>query len=61
MKNGSIEFENKYFDAEKVINKIIYYIKNDFKLEEKLINFYDSFRLKKTNYINIFINYLKNL
>ena len=47
MKNGSIEFENKYFDAEEVVNKIIYYIKNDFKLEEKLINFYDSFSSKK--------------
>ncbi len=61
MKNGSIEFENKYFDAEEVVNKIIYYIKNDFKLEEKLINFYDSFQFKKIHYINIFINYLKKL
>ena len=61
MKNGSIEFENKYFDAEEVVDKTIYYIKNDFKLEEKLINFYDSFRFKKIHYINIFINYLKNL
>ena len=61
MKNGSIEFENKYFEINETINKIMYYINNNFKLEEKLEDFYNSFQLKNIDYINNFINYLKNL
>lgn len=61
MKNGTIEFENKYFEINETINKIIYYINNNFKLEPKLEDFYDSFNIKKTNSINQFINYLKHL
>jgi len=33
MKNNKIKFENKFFTVEKVINKIIYYINNNFELE----------------------------
>lgn len=61
MKNGSIEFENKFFEVNETINKIIYYINNNFQLEPKLETFYDCFQLKNISYINIFINYLKNL
>ena len=61
MKNGSIEFENKYFEANETINKIIYYINNKFRLERRLEAFYDSFHFKKTNYINTFIKYLTKL
>ena len=61
MKNGTIEFMNKYFNINETINKIIYYINNDFNLEPKMLKFYDSFQLRKGNYINKFINYLNNL
>ena len=61
LKNGSINFENKYFNINEVIKKIIYYINNNFQLEIKLKMFYNSFNLEGgKNTINI-INYLKNL
>ena len=62
MKNGTIKFKNKFFDFNDVINKIIYYISNNFKLERKLDKFYDSFELNKEGQIiNTFIKYLNNL
>ena len=61
MKNNIIKFENKFFTIEEVINKIIYYINNNFELELKLKKFYDSFEFKHENSINKFIEYLKNL
>ena len=62
MKNGTIKFENKFFDFNDVINKIIYYISNNFKLEPELEKFYDSFELNKEGkIINTFIEYLNNL
>ena len=62
MKNGTIKFKNKFFDFNDVINKIIYYISNNFKLERKLEKFYDSFELNKEGkIINTFIKYLNNL
>ena len=61
MKNGSIVFENKFFEVNETINKIIYYINNKFKLDEKLVSFYKSFQFKYMNYTNKFINYLKDI
>ena len=61
MRNGTIFFENKFFNLNEVINKIIYYINNNFNLEPKLLKFYDSFGFKKGSNINNFINYLKNI
>ena len=61
MKNGSIEFENKFFELNETVNKIVFYINNKFNLDDKLILFYDSFHLKKKNQTNSFINYLKNM
>lgn len=61
MKNDTIEFENKYFEINETINKIMYYINKNFKLESKLEDFYNSFQLKNMDNINNFINYLKNL
>ena len=61
MKNGTINFENKYFNLNETINKIIYYINNNFNLDPKLENFYDSFGFKNGSNINKFIEYLKNL
>ena len=58
LKNGTIEFMNKYFDVNETVNKIIYYINNNFKLEPKLQKFYDSFQFKSGHYINKFIRYL---
>lgn len=61
MKNGSIEFENKFFNLNEAVNKIIFYINNKFELDEKLIHFYNSFQLKKKEQTNKFINYIKNI
>ena len=61
MKNGTIEFMNKYFELNEAINKIIYYINNNFNLEKKMKIFYDSFQLKKGNYIKKLVKYLNNL
>ena len=61
MKNNTIIFENIFFTVEEVINKIIFYINNNFVLEKKLKKFYDSFEFKHENSINKFIEYLKNL
>ena len=61
MKNGEIHIENKCNSTEEVIDKIINYIDNNFELEPKLKEFYDSFKLKCGNNIQSFINYLENL
>lgn len=61
MINGSISFENKFFNINETVNKIIYYINNNFNLDVKLEKFYDSFGFKKGYYINKFIYYLKSL
>ena len=60
LKNGTIHFENKYFNVNETVNKIIYYIKNNFILEPKLKKFYDSFEFNCKNSTNRFINYLLN-
>ena len=61
LKNDTIYFENKFFDINETINKIIYYINNNFILDSKLIDFYESFGFKKENSINKLIYYLKYL
>ena len=61
MENGNIEFENKYFDVDLVVKKIIFYIQNNFQLEEKLKIFYDNLNLNQKNNIHEFIKYIKNL
>jgi len=61
MKNGTIHFENKYNTTDQVINKIIYYIDNNFKLELKMKEFYDSFELKCRNNTQLFIEYIQNM
>ena len=61
LKSGKIYFENKFFNINSTINKIIYYIKNNFNLEPNLKKFFDSFGFKKGKNINKFINYLKSL
>ena len=61
MKNGDIYFENKFFSINQTVNKIIFYINNNFALDKKLEKFYDNFRFKKENGIKKFIDYLKEL
>ena len=61
LKNGIIKFENLFFNVQDVIDKIIFYINNDFILEENIKNFYDSFEIKKGNNTEKLINYLINL
>ena len=62
IKNGTFEFENTFFDIDSVINKIIFYQKNNFQLDGKLQDFYDSLNLNKnTNNIYEFIKYIKNI
>ena len=61
LKEGSIVFMNKYFSINQVVDKIIYYINNNFKVEQNIIDFYKSFNLTCGNNTNKFINYLENL
>ena len=61
MKNWTIHFENRCNTVDQVINKIIYYIENDFKLESNMEQFYDSFELKCRNNTQSFIEYIKNM
>lgn len=61
LKENKIDFSNKYFDIIQVVNKIIYYIINDFKIETNLNKFYESFNLTCGNNTIKFINYLENL
>ena len=61
LKNGTIYFKNKFFDLDKAINKVIYYINNNFNIELTMLKFYNSFHLKGTNNTKIFIEYLKNI
>lgn len=55
--NNDFQFENIYFDINSTINKIEYYIDNEFKLDNKLIKFYNEFNFKNES-IKEFINYL---
>ena len=61
MKNGTIYFENKFFSINETIEKIIFYVINNFKLDEKLERFYQLFNFKMEKSINKFIEYLVNL
>ena len=62
IKNGTIKFENTFYEIDSVVNKIIFYQKNNFQLDKKLKTFYDSFNFNKnTNNIFEFIEYIKNI
>lgn len=58
--NNTLYFQNKFFNINETINKIIYYINNNFSLELSLRNFYDSFEFICQNNTQNFINYLEN-
>ena len=60
--NGTIYFENKFLYINDVVDKIIFYVNSDFKLEKKIKKFYKSFGFKcQNNNIQLFIEYIKNL
>ena len=61
MKNDTIKFENKFFNIDSAINKILFYLSNNFKLDDKLKIFYDSLKLTQKNNVYEFIKYIKNL
>ena len=61
LKNGTIIFENIFNDIHQAINKIIYYINNNFILEKTLEDFYNSFDFTNESGITKLIEYLKNL
>jgi len=61
IKNGTINFENTFYNIDSVINKIIFYIKNNFQLEEKLKIFYDNLNIIQKDNIYEFIKYIKNI
>jgi CDP-glycerol glycerophosphotransferase (TagB/SpsB family) len=61
IKNGTIKFENLVFNVEDLLDKIVFYINNDFTLDDNIKNFYDSFDIKKGDNINDMINYLVKL
>ena len=60
-KNNSTKFENIFLNTKDTINKIIYYIENDFYLDSTLETLYKQFDLNHKNNINNFIKYLKSL
>ena len=61
MKNDTIQFENKAFSVSETINKMIFYIQNNFALDEKLERFYQKFGFKMEKSIDKFIDYLVKL
>ena len=61
LKNGTIYLYELFLNINDVINKIVYYIKNDFSLEYKKLEFYNQFNLDNQNNTIKFINYLKKL
>ena len=61
MKNGTIEFENTFYNIDLVVNKIIFYIKNNFQLDERLKIFYDNLNIIHKDNIYEFIKYIKNI
>ena len=60
-KNNSVKFENIFLNSKDTINKIMFYIENDFHLDLKLKILYQQFNLNHTNNINSFIKYLTSL
>ena len=60
LKKDSI-FQNRFIKIKDTVEKIIYYINNNFIIDSKLKKFYNYINLKGGNNINNFINYLQNI
>ena len=61
LSNGIPYLFEIFLKLEDVINKIIYYIKNNFALEEEKFSFYKEFGLKNEGNTRRFIKYIKKL
>ena len=61
LKNGTINFKNRFFKVSDTVKKIIYYINHNFVLESKMEKFYSKFNLIGGNNTKDMINYLKYL
>ena len=61
IKKGMIYLYEIFFDLNDVINKIIYYIVNDFALEKEKLKYYNEFKFKNKGNTNKFLRYIKNL
>ena len=60
-KNGTTYFKNIFYDIEKAVDKVVYYIKNKFMLDDELIQFYKELNLSGGNNTMTFVEYVKNL
>ena len=61
MKNNQFGFKNIFYTINETIEKIIYYVNNNFSIERELKPFYDSFFPEREKSIPKFIEYLKRL
>jgi CDP-glycerol glycerophosphotransferase (TagB/SpsB family) len=61
IKNGTLNFQNRYFSVKSTVKKIIYYINKNFILDNSLKKFYDTFNLSGGNNIKSFIMHLKKI
>lgn len=61
MKKNHFGFKNICFNINETVNKIIYYVKNNFTIEEELKKLYDIFIPERRESIPRFIKYLKKL
>ena len=59
MKRGEFNVENKCDTVQETVDKIIFYIRNNFKIDDKLKKFFDIFNFKVDNSISKFIKYLQ--
>ena len=59
--NGEIFLDKVFLNLDKVIDKIIYYIKTNFILEDEKLKLYKLFNLKNYGNTKKFINYIKRL
>jgi len=60
-KYNEFKFENVFLDIRATINKIIYYIDNNFKLDRNLRKFYNTFNFTKSFAVDDLINSLLNI
>lgn len=61
MKEDQFGFKNVFFNTNETLDKIIYYVKNNFTLEKELKKLYHNFIPKREKSIPKFIKYLKML
>ena len=61
MKNGSCPIQNKYLNMNEAVDKINFYINNNFELDKELIELYKDFNLEGSNSIPKFIEYIEKL